>query len=41
LNQERYARLSGAVRPDDADDGARRDVEGEVLDQQLVVVAVR
>jgi len=34
-------RLSGAVRPDDSHDRAGRDIEGEVVDQQLVLVALR
>jgi hypothetical protein len=29
-------RLAGAVRADDADDAARRQLEGQVFDQQLV-----
>ncbi len=33
-------RLAGAVRPDDADDGAGRDGEAEIVDQQAVAVAL-
>ncbi len=28
--------LAGAVRPDDADDAARRQLEGEIVDQEVV-----
>ncbi len=31
--------LAGAVRADDADDAAGRQIEGEIVDQQIVAVA--
>ena len=34
-------RLADAVRADDADDAARRQLEGEVVDQQPVAIALR
>ncbi len=33
-------RLAGTVGADDADDGARRDLEAEVVDQQAVAVGL-
>ena len=33
-------RLAGAVRPDDADDAAGRQLERQILDQQLVAIAL-
>ena len=33
-------RLAGAVRADDADDAARRQLEGEVVDQQAIAVGL-
>ena len=32
--------LAGAVRPDDADDAARRQLEGEIVDQEIVAEAL-
>src|SRR5262249_50718921 len=33
-------RLAGTVRPDHADDAARRQAEGEIVDQQVVAIAL-
>ena len=32
-------RLAGAVRPDDADDAAGRQLEGQIVDQKIVAKA--
>jgi hypothetical protein len=39
-NHAEQRRLAGAVGPDDADDAAAREVEGQVVDQQRVAEAL-